>query len=56
MPKKERLYERHSYALHRDHRDYLLRVAFKRRCSMSELLRDILDAYIEINPTGRKRK
>ena len=54
MPKRKRLYVRHSYAVHQDHQDYLLRMAFRRKISMSELLRDVLDAHMQRNPLSKR--
>jgi len=55
MAKRKRRYERATYAVHSDHIEYVLRMAFRRKISMSELIRDILDAHMKMNPLQPKR-
>jgi hypothetical protein len=52
--KRQRLYVRQSYAMHQVHCDYLIRLAFKRKISMSETLRGIVDAHMKLNPLRKK--
>ena len=52
---RRRQYERQSYAIAPEQIDYIIRQAFKRKISLSELVREMIDAYRARNPIGRKK-